>query len=237
MRRHLSILLAGFLLCNGGIQAQQALTNADVVKMVKAGLSADLIVATIKNAQVKNFDLSPDAVIKLKMAGVSDAVIAAMLGGGVALEESEAAGEVTIPDGTEIRLNLMERLSSASAEVNDRVRLQAAEDVTVDGKVAIAKGAEASGTVTEARPKKSFGRSGKLNFTIDVVKAVDGSNIRLRATKENKGNESYGKAGVVTILAGPFGALIHGKNVELEPGTEYVIYIDGERTIRLGAGK
>lgn len=237
MRRLPAVLLAGLLLCHVGVRAQQALTNADVLKMVKAGLSADLIVATIGNAPAKDFDLSPDAVIKLKTAGVSEAVIAAMLGGVAAPEKSGNGGEVVVPDGTEVRLKLVERLSSASAKVNERVRLEAAEDVLVNGKVVIAKGAEAVGTVTEASPKKSFGRSGKLNFTIDAVKAVDGSNVRLRGTKENEGSESYGKAGVVTILAGPFGAFVHGKDVELEAGTEYTIYIDGNRTIRVAARK
>lgn len=233
MLRLVLVPFVSLFLVVAGVVAQQPLRNADIVKMVKAGISDDLIVATIRNASAKDFDLSPDTVIKLKASGVSEAVIAAMLGAGAGPEKSDAAQEVVIPDGTEVHLKLLERLSSATAKVNDRVRLEATEDVVVGDKVVIAKGAKATGTVTAASPKKSFGRSGKLNFTIDVVKAVDGSNVRLRATKENKGNESYGKAGVVTILAGPFGALVKGKDVEIEAGTEYVIYIDGDRTIRL----
>lgn len=97
----------------------------------------------------------------------------------------------------------------------------------------IEKGAPAWGKVIQAKPKKSFGRSGKLDFTIDYVKAVDGQNLNLRSTREIKGDDSYGKAGVVTLLAGPLGFLVKGKNVEIEAGAEYTIFVDGDRKIHL----
>jgi len=60
-------------------QAQeQPLTNADVVKMVKAGLSEDLIIQRIKTAKT-GFDLSTDQILKLKDASVPESIIKAML--------------------------------------------------------------------------------------------------------------------------------------------------------------
>lgn len=65
-------------------QAQKPLTNADVVKMVKAGLSEAVVVATIK-ANPGNYDMTPDQLIALKKAGVTqgemDAIVAATNGG------------------------------------------------------------------------------------------------------------------------------------------------------------
>jgi hypothetical protein len=58
--------------------AQQALNNDAVVKLVKAGLSDDLIVSTI-NAQAGAYDTSTDGLIALKTAGVSDKVVAAIV--------------------------------------------------------------------------------------------------------------------------------------------------------------
>ncbi|MDR3437807.1 hypothetical protein [Telmatospirillum sp.] len=58
--------------------AQQALNNDAVVKLVKAGLSDDLIVSTI-NSQAGTYDTSTDGLIALKTAGVSDKVVAAMV--------------------------------------------------------------------------------------------------------------------------------------------------------------
>lgn len=59
-------------------QAQKPLTNADVAKMVKAGLSESIVMATIQ-ANPGNYDTSTDGVIKLKKSGVTDSEIKAML--------------------------------------------------------------------------------------------------------------------------------------------------------------
>lgn len=200
--------------------------------MVRAGLAEAVIIASIRDLPGR-YDLSPDELIRLKEAGVSEGILTAMAGA-TADGRTGSAKEVTLRDGTELRLRTVRTLSSETARTGDSVEFEVAEDVVVDGIVVIAKGAKARGEVIEAKKRKSFGRSGKLNFTIDVVQAVDGSNIRLRTTKESKGDESYGKAGVVTILAGPFGALVKGKDVTIEAGTEYTIFIDGDRVIQVG---
>ena len=61
--------------------AQQSLNNDSIIKMVKAGLTDDVIVATI-NANSGAYDTSPDGLIALKQAGVSDKVIAAIVAKG-----------------------------------------------------------------------------------------------------------------------------------------------------------
>jgi hypothetical protein len=58
--------------------AQQALNNDAVIKLVKAGMSDDLIITTI-NAQPGVFDVSTDGLIALKSAGASDKVVAAIV--------------------------------------------------------------------------------------------------------------------------------------------------------------
>jgi len=60
--------------------AQTTLNNDAIVKMTKAGLSDDIVVATIK-AQPGSYSTAPDDLIALKQAGVSDKVIAAMMAG------------------------------------------------------------------------------------------------------------------------------------------------------------
>jgi hypothetical protein len=60
------------------LAAQQPMGNDDVVKMVKAGLSDDIIVTSI-NASPGTYDTSPNGLIALKQAGASDKVIAAIV--------------------------------------------------------------------------------------------------------------------------------------------------------------
>lgn len=57
--------------------AATQLTIDQIIKMVEAKLPDDIIITTIQKTNSK-FDLTPEALIKLKTAGVSDAVIRAM---------------------------------------------------------------------------------------------------------------------------------------------------------------
>ena len=60
------------------LAAQQTLNNDAIVKMVKAGFSDDLIVATV-NGVAGSYDVSVDGLIALKAAGVSEKVVGAIV--------------------------------------------------------------------------------------------------------------------------------------------------------------
>jgi hypothetical protein len=69
--------------CAVGVSAQTKqnegpLTNAEIVKLVKAGFKEKTIVLIIAS-RPPNFDLSSDRMIQLKRAGVSETIIIAML--------------------------------------------------------------------------------------------------------------------------------------------------------------
>ena len=54
------------------------ITNSDVISMTKAGIGEQTIILAIQRAPVR-FDTSPNALIALKSAGVSDNVLNTML--------------------------------------------------------------------------------------------------------------------------------------------------------------
>ena len=58
---------------------QQPLTNASVVKLVRAGFKEKTVVAIIRSRPAR-FDLAPDRLIELKRSGVSERIILAMIG-------------------------------------------------------------------------------------------------------------------------------------------------------------
>lgn len=77
-------LCAGVLIvvvaCVGLVSAQEKpLDNAELVRLTKLDMGDQVIVAKIKASKDVNFDISTDALIKLKEAGVSKPVLAAML--------------------------------------------------------------------------------------------------------------------------------------------------------------
>ena len=70
-----------------------ALTNEDILRLVRAGLGTELIIARIRSGPT-DFDLSVGQLVALKEAGIADSVIAAMMGEGAdALAEAEKPPE------------------------------------------------------------------------------------------------------------------------------------------------
>ena len=76
--RKLILVLVWMAICPVLMVAQQDMSNDSVIKMTKAGLSAEIVAAAVKS-QPGHYDVSPDGLIALKKAGVGDAVISAIL--------------------------------------------------------------------------------------------------------------------------------------------------------------
>ena len=71
-------LLLAILLFSPILPAQQTLDNDAVIKLAKTGLSDDLLIATIK-ASPGHYDVSPNGLIALKTAKLSDKVVEAIV--------------------------------------------------------------------------------------------------------------------------------------------------------------
>jgi hypothetical protein len=83
MRFVMAAILMSAMLC-GQQQPQElprsavTLTLEDVLKLVRSGVSEEVIVARIKRFN-KPFDLNPDEILELKRGGVSDTVVKFLL--------------------------------------------------------------------------------------------------------------------------------------------------------------
>jgi len=147
--------------------------------------------------------------------------------------------QTVVPDGTPIKLRLNEPLHSGKNKVGQGVNLTVADDVMVDGKVAVEAGARASGRIIVAEGKKSMGRGGKLDFSAEKVTLADGRMANLRQTEQGgKGNGTGVKTGLVTLgvalvfwPAAPVALLIKGKDVEIPAGSVFTTFTDGRMTL------
>lgn len=163
---------------------------------MKAGMNEDVILGMV-NSEPGTYTVTADAVISLKQAGVSDKIINAMVShagtksdGGV--RAASAEGPLLLHDGTPLRLRLSTNLSSADATTGQTITFELLDEVTVDNLIVIARGAMATGTVTDAEPKKRMARGGKLDVSIEYVRLVDDEKVALRAVKETKGGGHTG---------------------------------------------
>ena len=149
----------------------------------------------------------------------------------VPLPAQTSPSTIRISDATAVRLVVTEPLSSATNEVDDPVRFEVTEDVKVSDLIVVPKGSTAVGHVVEVEPKRRLGRAGKLNFSIDHVKALDGSNVRLRASSTRKGDDRTGTVIVGTVLLSPLFLIMRGKDINIPKGTTLMAYVDGDREV------
>jgi hypothetical protein len=140
---------------------------------------------------------------------------------------------IKIPDGTVVHLYLKDDLNSKKNKENDPVRFQVREDVKLDGIVVIPAGSWASGRVHKVDRRGFAGHSGKLAFSVDSVKAVDGTAIPLRGSARLVGGRNAAVTAAATAMYGPGALLMRGADTEIGKGTMLNAYADGDREVTL----
>ena len=119
--------------------------------------------------------------------------------------------EVTVPEGTPLKVLLRNFLYSKKIKPNQPIVLEVAEDVAVDGFVVVRRGALASARFTDAKSARGYRRAGELAFVIDRVTAVDGQAISVSAAAEkSRGAQKETKLKRVMTLSPALGWLDKG---------------------------
>ena len=230
-------------------QSQKTLTNADIVEMTKEGFDSNLIVQEIQ-ANGADFDISPQALINLNNAGVTQSVMQAMLLAqtgkpAAALVPAHAtapppadgpAADPTRPvcnahaacllrDGTEVILKFVADISSKTAHEGDPVDFLLDGDLRVAETVVVPKGAHAVATISTAKKAGMMGKPGELSVQLQYL--IAGSDhVGLRGTKGKEDESKTGATVAPSVLFGPIGLIKHGKDVDIPAGTPLTAYID-----------
>lgn len=89
------------------------LTNSDVVQMVKAGLSSELIIAKIKTSTAR-FDTSPSVLADLKQDGVSESILVAMVQASAPVTNTSPIAPDSHLESARSALKALRRLASAT---------------------------------------------------------------------------------------------------------------------------
>ena len=220
----------------------RALTNKDVMDMIKSGVTADVVVAKIKSSET-NFDTSPGALADLKAANVPENVMLAMVKGPTGA--TAAAGpvvegtEVSVPDGTEIEIQLKTNASGEELKVGDVVDFTVVRPVQINGVTIFEKDAGARARITTAKRAGHWGKAGKLEWAMQDVMAADGARVPARFTQRKIGDSKGGTVAVAavatTVFLGPVGllwGLKKGKPAIIPAGNRYNVFVHGDTKIK-----
>ena len=217
------------------------LGNKEVLEMIKAGLTAEVIVAKIKSSPT-SFDTSPAALAELKSANVPDTVILAMVNGPATTAAPAGAPAdpmVNVPDGTEVEIQLKNNASGEELKVGDIVDFTVVKAVQINGLTVFEKDAAARARITTAKRAGHWGKAGKLEWAMQDVLAADGNRIPARFTRREVGDSKGGTVAVAavatTVLLGPVGllwGLKKGKPAIIPAGNRYSVFVSGDIKIK-----
>jgi hypothetical protein len=161
---------------------------------------------------------------------------------GVCFKEGKPqAEEVLIPAGTLVPIRFLSTLSSKINKAGETFNFQIAENVFLDNKLIIPANSEGVGEITKAKKATLLSRPGKLEMEFKSLSALDGTSLSLilgeEAEEENKRLYVAVGAGLLglIILSNPiglaFGALIPGKDVKIDEGTEMFLQVESDTPV------
>ena len=153
--------------------------------------------------------------------------------------KEEAPSTVLLSAGTRIPVVMTETISSdkkggRKVEVGELINLRVQADVTdIDGNVMVKQGTLVSGTVTESVKRKAAGTKGKLSFSVEFVKAIDGQSVPVNLKYSFAGkNKSAIAIGAGAVVAAPL-LLIKGKPAIISEGQAFNALVVGDKKIKI----
>lgn len=147
------------------------------------------------------------------------------------MTDTLSQSNLEIQEGTVVRVRLLETIDSKTATNGDIINLETIERVEVNGTTVIETNSRVVGRIINSVQNKSMGRKGKLDISIDYVRAKDGTNVQLSYSMNQSGKDNT--VGVVAgaVLLSPVALFIKGKSAVLMKGTEFNTYV--AKTTRL----
>lgn len=146
---------------------------------------------------------------------------------------------ILLSAGTRIQVEMTETISSDNkggrkVETGEVISLKVKADVTdIDGNILVSQGTLVNGTITEAEKRKAAGTKGKLGFTVEFIKAVDGQSVPVNLKFEFSGKSRTGAViAAGAVVAAPL-LLIKGKPAVIQEGTVFQALTVGDKRIKV----
>jgi hypothetical protein len=148
-----------------------------------------------------------------------------------AAANSRTVMPVVIPAATPIVVALDSAVSSESAKQGDRVMFHVVSDYSEFGHVLITAGTPVRGSITKVDKRSHGGDPGNVTVSVTALRAVDGTRIPLRGTKEATGKGRQGQASLLGIVTLGIGSTKKGLAAAMPAGTQLTVYTNATKTI------
>lgn len=200
--------------------------------MLEEKITSEPLITKIENLENVLFGKASSDVLAMRAESIF----------GVCFQEGKPqVEEVVIPAGTLVSIRFLNTLSSSSNKTGETFNFQISENLFLDNKLIIPVNSEGVGEITKAKKATLLSRPGKLEIEFKSLSALDGTSLSLilgeEAEEENKRLYVAIGAGILgfIILSNPvglvLGALVPGKNVKIEEGTEIFLQVESDTPV------
>ncbi|MCK4309592.1 MAG: hypothetical protein KAW42_06425, partial [Candidatus Atribacteria bacterium] len=189
-------------------------------------ITSEPLITKIENLENVLFGKSSDDVLAMRAEGIFSLCFK---------EGKPLVEEVVIPAGTLVPIRFLSTLNSKDNKAGETFNFQIAENIFLDNKLVIPTNSEGVGEIIEAKRATILSRPGKLEIEFKPISALNGTPLSLilgeEAQKENERIAIAVGVGILglIILSNPIGlvagALVPGKNVKIEEGTEIFLQV------------
>jgi hypothetical protein len=97
----------------------------------------------------------------------------------LAPQDTSNIDEITIPEGTEFKLQLHTAINSKTTKAGDRILTTLIDPVAVEDRDVLSKGVRVDGHVGEVRPAARKGKGGFLTIVFDTVELPNGQKVAI----------------------------------------------------------
>ncbi len=141
-------------------------------------------------------------ILGVLLAGMLAACAPVMLRGQQEAAEADVS-DVTVPEGTEFKLQMHTTINSETSKTGDRVMATLLDPVAVEDRDVLKKGLRIDGHVNEVKPAGRRGKGGYLTISFDTVELPNGEKLALMGSL----TEIFASEGGGTPAVGPEGEL------------------------------
>lgn len=215
------------------IACAMMLANGTLLPMISM---AEAYVPTYQLKDYYPFDDEKEEVEQVKTKAPEEMTFKEKLAAKQALEKKATAPKVTeitgvkqgnlyIPAGQKIAVELMEKVSSKGYKAGTFLKIKVKDNLMLNDTVVVAKDSEGTAFIYEARKAGGMGRKGKLKVAGNELHTVNGIPIPLRGGLTGQGKTDGGAGVVLAAVSMLGGFLMKGTNINYPAGTIFEVEV------------
>lgn len=142
-------------------------------------------------------------------------------------------GGAYIPADTEVRVELVNELTSKKARTGDAITMRLLENIIINDVIVAPAGTPVKGVVEKATKAGGLGRAGKLIISLKSFRTINGVEVPLEYVGERRAGHDGGAVAVFAVVSLVGGLFMKGKNVTYPAGSVFEARVVADTDLRV----